>query len=91
MSLVNLFSSAALIAVSFVPFYFASKVYRVRKMFFLLSLVLGLALLIHGLHHTLEFAGMIVLSLALGLASALLAVLFALLYYISWRSTSAES
>ncbi|MFQ5838138.1 MAG: hypothetical protein ACE5HJ_05080 [Thermoplasmata archaeon] len=91
MSNITLLSSITLIAASLVPFYFASRVYRVRRSFFLLSLTLGLTLLIHGLHHALEFTEMLLMSLVVGLISALLAVFFAILYYMNWRSMGAES
>lgn len=61
-----------------------------RTILILLSLTLGLTLFLHGMHHALEFTELELPGLVVGLASALLAILFAALYYLSWRLMRAE-
>lgn len=90
MNYISLLSSITLLAASSIPFYFALKLRSGPRIFTLLSLTLGLALLIHGVHHALKFVDLILLSLVMGFISALLATLFAVLYYISWRSAVAQ-
>ncbi len=91
MSHVSLLSSLTLFAASGIPFYFVTRVARGRSLYLLLSILLGLTLLVHGLHHLFDFVEMRVVSLTAGLLSALLAVAFGVLYYVSWRETNAGS
>ncbi len=69
-----------------IPFYFATALARFRRAYARLSLLLGLTLVVHSLHHLLAFLGLPIPALGADQVSALLALVFGILYYTTWRS-----
>lgn len=86
MDYISLMSSVTLLLASAIPFYFAVRLHSGPRGFVLLSVLLGLALLVHGIHHALRSVELLLVSLMVGLVSAVLVVIFAILYYMNWRS-----
>lgn len=91
MSHFTLLSALVLIAASAIPFLFALRVRGAENGYASISLLLGLTLVVHSLHHIFAYAGRASASVVAGLSSALLALAFGTLYYASWRNVRARA